>query len=86
MENVTYIEHDLVNGNELNKFDIILCRNVMIYFDQTLQNNVLKKLNHSLFDSGYLIIGQKESLIWCDLVDKFRVANKEEKIYQKIAG
>lgn len=82
--NVSFREHDLVNGPVFNKFDLILCRNVMIYFNQTLQNNVLKKLHESLFKYGYLIVGSKESLIWCEIANKFIVVNNEEKIYKKI--
>jgi len=84
IENVSFREHDLVRGMVFNKFDIVLCRNVMIYFNQTLQNEVLKKLHESLFKYGYLTIGSKESLIWCDIASKFIVVNNEEKIYKKI--
>ncbi len=84
LQNVSFREHDLVNGNIFNKFDLVLCRNVMIYFNQTLQNVVLKKLHESLFKYGYLIIGSKESLIWCEIANKFIVVNNEEKFYKKI--
>ena len=46
--NVSFRRHDLVVGDIFNKFDLILCRNVMIYFNQTLQNEVLKKFHESL--------------------------------------
>lgn len=82
--NVTFRKHDLVVGEIFNKFDLILCRNVMIYFNQTLQNEVLKKFHESLFKYGYLCIGSKESLIWCDVANRFLVANNEEKVYKKI--
>lgn len=82
--NVSFREHDLVLGSVFNKFDLILCRNVMIYFNQTLQNQVLKLLHESLFKYGYLVIGSKESLIWCEISNKFIVVNNEEKIYKKI--
>jgi chemotaxis protein methyltransferase CheR len=81
---VSFREHDLVQGQVFNKFDLVLCRNVMIYFNQTLQNTVLKKLHEGLFKYGYLIIGSKESLIWCEIANKFIVVNNEEKIYKKI--
>ena len=83
VENVSFREHDLVKGEVFNKFDLVLCRNVMIYFNQTLQNEVLKKFHESIFKFGYLIIGSKESLIWCDIANKFIVVNNEEKIYKK---
>jgi chemotaxis protein methyltransferase CheR len=82
--NVSFREHDLVKGNVFNKFDLVLCRNVMIYFNQNLQNEVLKKIHESLFKYSYLIIGSKESLIWCEIANKFIVVNNEEKIYKKI--
>jgi len=82
--NVSFRRHDLVLGEVFNKFDLILCRNVMIYFNQTLQNEVLKKFHESLFKYGYLSIGSKESLIWCDYANRFIVVNNEEKIYKKI--
>lgn len=84
MQNVTFRKHDLVNGDIFSKFDLVLCRNVMIYFNQTLQNEVLKKFHESLFKYGYLAIGSKESLIWCDVASKFLVVNNEEKVYKKI--
>lgn len=84
LANATFRKHDLVLGEIFNKFDLILCRNVMIYFNQTLQNEVLKKFHESLFKYGYLAIGSKESLIWCDVANRFLVVNNEEKVYKKI--
>ena len=84
VKDVSYRKHDLVKGIVFNKFDIVLCRNVMIYFNQNLQNEVLKKIHESIFKYGYLAIGSKESLIWCEIANKFIVANNEEKIYKKI--
>jgi chemotaxis protein methyltransferase CheR len=84
LQNVTFRKHDLVKGEVFNKFDLILCRNVMIYFNQTLQNEVLKKFHESMFKYGYLAIGSKESLIWCEVASKFLVVNNEEKVYKKI--
>jgi chemotaxis protein methyltransferase CheR len=84
MQNVSFRRHDLVQGAVFSKFDLVLCRNVMIYFNQALQNIVLNKLHEGLFKYGYLAIGSKESLIWCEIANKFIVVNNEEKIYKKI--
>ena len=84
VENVSFREHNLVNNAPFSKFDLILCRNVMIYFNQQLQNNVLRMFHESLFKYGYLVVGNKESLIWCDVANKFIVVNNEEKIYKKV--
>lgn len=84
VKNVSFRKHDLVMGEVFNKVDLVLCRNVMIYFNQTLQNEVLKKFHESLIKYGYLAIGSKESLIWCDIASKFIVVNNDEKVYKKI--
>lgn len=84
LKNVTFSRHDLVLGEVFDSFDLILCRNVMIYFNQDLQNEVLKKFHESLLPHGYLSIGSKESLIWCDYANHFMVVNNDEKIYKKV--
>ena len=84
LNKVTYMRHDLVTGDVFGRFDLILCRNVMIYFNQELQNEVLKKFHESLLPNGYLSIGSKESLIWCDYANRFMVISNDEKIYRKI--
>lgn len=84
IRNVTFREHDLVRSGWFSKFDIILCRNVMIYFNQNLQNEVFRMFHQSLFNYAYLIIGAKETLVWCDIANKFITVNNEEKIYKKV--
>ncbi len=84
LRNVSFRKYDLVTGDVFNKFDLVLCRNVMIYFNQKLQNEVLKKLHASLFTYGYLCIGNKESVIWCDYANRFITVNQEEKVFKKI--
>ena len=85
LRNVIFKEHDLVKSGSPGKFDMIFCRNVMIYFNQVLQNDVLKMFHESLFSYGYLTIGSKESIIWCDVVNKFITVSREEKIFKKIS-
>jgi chemotaxis protein methyltransferase CheR len=84
LRRVSFRRHDLVLGRLFDHFDLILCRNVMIYFNESLQNEVLKKFHQSLYLDGYLAIGSRESLIWCDYANRFTVASNEEKIYKKI--
>lgn len=84
LRRVDFRKYDLVTGEVFNKFDLVLCRNVMIYFNQKLQNDVLKKLHGSLFKYGYLCIGNKESVIWCDYASRFLTVNHEEKVFRKI--
>lgn len=84
IEKVKFKHHDLVVDKPFFKFDLILCRNVMIYFNQKLQDAVLDLLHASLFLGGYLAIGTKESLIWCKSADKFEEVNAHERIYRKV--
>lgn len=84
LRRVQFREHNLAKGEKIGVFDLILCRNVMIYFNQSLQNEVLKLFHASLPRYGYLAIGSKESLIWCEYANKFIVVNSNEKIYKKI--
>jgi chemotaxis protein methyltransferase CheR len=84
VKDVVFKEHNLVNGLAFSRFDLILCRNVMIYFNQQLQNHVLKVFHESLFKNSYLVVGSKESLIWCEIANKFAIVNNEEKVYKKI--
>lgn len=84
IEKVRFKHHDLVVDKPFFKFDLILCRNVMIYFNQKLQDAVLDLLHASLFLGGFLAIGTKESLIWCKSADKFEEVNAHERIYRKI--
>lgn len=86
LNNVTFARHDLVMGQVFDRFDLVLCRNVMIYFNQELQNEVLKKFHESIVPNGFLCIGSKESLIWCDYGNRFLVVNNDEKIYRKMNG
>ncbi|MGY6560513.1 MAG: CheR family methyltransferase [Luteibaculaceae bacterium] len=82
IEHVNFKEHDLVQGEAFSKFDIILCRNVMIYFNQTLQERVFKLFQESMFKKAFLGIGSKESLVWSNIAFKFRTIDEKEKIYR----
>ncbi|GAB4236875.1 MAG: protein-glutamate O-methyltransferase CheR [Ekhidna sp.] len=55
--NVMFRKHNLVTDTMNERFDVILCRNVMIYFDETLKKRVLDLLHSCLNEDGYLIIG-----------------------------
>jgi len=60
-----FFKHDLVNDKNIFdfKFDLIMCRNVLIYFNNNLQNKVFEKFWESLNDNGVLIIGLHESIM-----------------------
>lgn len=64
-EKPTYKKHDLVREDNIfyNKFDIILCRNVIIYFNYNLQNRVFNLFQNSLYQGGYLLLGMHETIL-----------------------
>ena len=62
-ERIMFIQHSLVESGALNEFQLILCRNVIMYFKNDLQKKTLKLFNESLDRSGFLILGKSEGLI-----------------------
>jgi chemotaxis protein methyltransferase CheR len=82
LTNVGFMKHDLSSGKEFSKFDIILCRNVMIYFNKNLQENVFSLFQKSLFKRGFIIIGKKESMTYYTNSRMFTETNSIEKIYR----
>lgn len=83
-KNVLFSHHSLVSDRVFNEFQLITCRNVLIYFDTNLQEKVLDLFYHSLCHLGFLCLGAKESLINYKNAAKFKVINKKHNIYQKI--
>lgn len=76
--------HNLVSDGSFNSFDLILCRNVLIYFDKTLQNRAFKLFDASLGYLSYLALGSKENLKFSSITSNFKQITKE-KIWRKIA-
>ena len=82
-KNITFANHNLVMDSVFGEMHLILCRNVLIYFDRTLQNRVLNLFSDSLIFNGFLCLGTKESLQFSDIAGNFREIAQKEKIYQK---
>ena len=80
---ITFANHNLVSDGIFGEMNLILCRNVMIYFDTVLQNRVLHLFSDSLINGGFLCLGTRESLRFSDVEDKFEVFAEDEKIYRK---
>ncbi|WP_343608364.1 protein-glutamate O-methyltransferase CheR [Chryseobacterium oranimense] len=76
--------HNLVSDSSFNSFQLIICRNVLIYFDRGLQERVFKLFDNSLENLGYLALGAKETLRFSKLdrnyhqVDDQRIWKKAE--------
>jgi len=75
--------HNLVSDFSFNEFQLILCRNVLIYFERELQAKVFKLFDYSLENFGYLALGSKESLRFSPIAGRYRQVGKE-KIWRKI--
>lgn len=83
LRNTIYFKsHDLVSDEPLKEMDLVLCRNVAIYFTRSLQNKIYIDFYNSLNDKGYLFLGKAETLIG-PLKEEFKTINKRWKIYQK---
>lgn len=81
---IIFSTHNLVSDHSFNEFQLILCRNVLIYFDRELQEKVLTLFDESLETLGYLALGSKETIRFSPLAGRYRQLNNE-KIWRKIA-
>lgn len=82
---ITFANHNLVIDQVFTEAHLILCRNVLIYFNKDLQEKVIQLFYESLICGGFLCLGTKESLLFSKYQDKFREIGVKSKIYQKIA-
>lgn len=84
-KNTLFATHNLLSGGVFNEFQLITCRNVLIYFNAASQRHVVALLYESLAPFGFLCLGAKETLSSDCRKGKFRVVSKTHNIYQKIA-
>jgi chemotaxis protein methyltransferase CheR len=84
-ENVVFAQHNLAMDRSFNDFNVILCRNVMIYFDKALQDRVHGLFYESLERFGILALGHKESITFTAFADRYEALDADERIYRKIA-
>ena len=83
-KNVTFANHNLVTDGVFSEIHLVLCRNVLIYFNNTLQKRVLELFHSSLLHGGFLALGSKESLSHGDFVHRFRELEPKWKVYRRI--
>ena len=84
-EKIVIETHNLVSDSSFNEFQLILCRNVLIYFDKDLQDRVLQLFYDSLEMLGYLALGSKESIKFAAVGNKFKQHPTKDKIWKKIS-
>lgn len=81
--NLIFAYHNLVTDGSFNEFHVILCRNVLIYFDNTLQQQVHRLFYGSLAPGGFIGLGSKESMIFLPKGLEYEEFNGHERIYRK---
>lgn len=82
-ENIVFSNHNLITDGVFNEMNLVLCRNVLIYFDKDLQARVIKLFYDSLCYNGFLCLGSKESLRLSIHKNDFEEIVSAEKIYRK---
>jgi two-component system CheB/CheR fusion protein len=81
---VSFGRQDLVSDAPISRLDIVICRNVLIYFNSDLQNRVITKFHYALCDHGYAFFGKSESMLASSRL--FEGVNKKWRIFKKIEG
>jgi len=80
---MVFSQHNLVSDNSFNEFDMILCRNVLIYFDNDLQKRVINLFDESLSMLGFLALGSKETIKYSISQTKYKQVHND-KLWRKI--
>ena len=83
-EQVVFAQHNLVSDAPFNVFNVIVCRNVMIYFGKTLQDRVHELFYESLEQLGMLAMGHKESIRFSPHEECYEALDAQEKLYRKM--
>jgi chemotaxis protein methyltransferase CheR len=84
-ENVLFAQHNLASDSSFNEFQVILCRNVMIYFNSQLQAHVHHLLHESLVMFGVLGMGAKETLKFSPHEHEYEEIDHASRLYRRIA-
>ncbi|WP_419875335.1 CheR family methyltransferase [Candidatus Pristimantibacillus sp. PTI5] len=82
--NIVFAQHNLVTDSSFNEFNVILCRNVMIYFNKQLQHHVHGLLYDSLSRFGVLALGTKESINFTRHADAYEELDNPNRLYRKV--
>jgi len=83
-EKIVFSSHNLAVDKSFNEFQLIICRNVLMYFNRHLQDRVFDLFYNSLCQFGFLGLGDKESLLFSSRINCFQEMDRKEKIYMKI--
>jgi len=82
-KSIMFSRHNLTVDQVFGEMNLVLCRNVLIYFNRILQSRVLRLFDESLLNGGFLCLGSRESLQFSDRAGHFMKFNDKRKIYRK---
>jgi chemotaxis protein methyltransferase CheR len=82
-KNILWAAHNLVTDSDFAEVQLVLCRNVLIYFGKDLQNRVHGLFHRSLANGGFLCLGRKECLSLTDYEGRYTVVDRQQKIFRK---
>ena len=85
-QNLVFSQHNLAGDKAFNEFNVILCRNVLIYFNKTLQERVQTLFYKSLIRFGILGLGRQESLMIPSYGQCYEELVSREKLYRKCSN
>lgn len=85
-KNITFANHNLATDQVFGEMHLIMCRNVLIYFNKDLQARVLRLFRDSLVRGGFLCLGSKESLSCSDVSEDFEAVDEKWRIFRKVSG
>lgn len=85
-EKISYAHHDLVGDGVFCEVSLVVCRNVLIYFDHELQKRVMSRFVDSLARGGFLCLGSRESLHSAEVAEQFKAVDAECRIFKKQGG
>jgi chemotaxis protein methyltransferase CheR len=83
-ENVVFAQHNLVTDASFNHFNVIFCRNVLIYFNNALQERVMQLFLNSLEMFGILGLGKKETVRYTSVAENYEELDAEERLYRRV--
>ncbi len=83
--NITFSHHNLATDGPFSRMNLILCRNVMIYFDRTLQQRVFSLFADSLYPDSFLCLGSQETLRFSNVSNDFEEVSPDDRIYRHTA-
>jgi chemotaxis protein methyltransferase CheR len=83
-DNIVFSEHNLLIDDVFSEVHLVLCRNVLIYFDAKAQQQALDLFTRSLIDKGHLCLGTKESLRFTTHLSRYQEIVSGLRLFQKL--